>query len=205
MVAEIEKVIESDLPFLEEERTARLAKMRKELDDKTATDSDLFRRAMVLYDVEANYGYSISAYIGDHPITPGRRLNACIEDIESLTCNLSKEQREHMEDGGELEGIADTIKDGNYVHFGRLSLIYLDLDSREGFRWGQDAGDDKKGGWVPLSTGDIINARRSVRIARGESAWCHKGAYSTPSGAIATSYSNLLRFVAAFVRVHRSQ
>jgi len=165
MVAEIEKVIESDLPFLKEERAARLAKMREELDDETATDADIFRRAMVLYDVEANYGYSISAYIGDHPKTPGRRLEACIEDVESPTCNLSQEQRKHMEDGGELEGIVDTIKDGNYVHFGRLSFIYLDLDSREGFRWSKEAND-----WEPLSSGDILNARRSVRIARGESA-----------------------------------
>jgi len=165
MVAEMEKVIESDLPFRKEERSARLNKMRSELADETATDADIFRRAMVLYDVEANYGYSISAYIGNHPKSPGRRLEACIEDTLSAACNLSKEQRDHMESGGDLEGIAETIKDGNYVHFGRLSFIYLDLDSREGFRWSKEAGD-----WEPLSSGDILNARRSVRIARGESA-----------------------------------
>ena len=54
MVAEMEKVIESDLPFRKEERSARLNKMRSELADETATDADIFRRAMVLYDVEAN-------------------------------------------------------------------------------------------------------------------------------------------------------
>ncbi len=165
MVAEMEKVIESDLPFRKEERTQRMEKMRSELADPTATDADVFRRAMVLYDVEANYGYSISAYTGNHPKTPGRRLAACLEDSTSATCNLSKEQKEHIEEGGDIEGIEETILDGNYVHFGRLSFIYLDLDSREGFRWSKKTND-----WEALSSGDILNARRSVRIARGESA-----------------------------------
>jgi len=70
-----------------------------------------------------------------------------------------------LEAGAKLDSISDTIKDGNYVHFGRLSFIYLDLDSREGYRWSKEAN-----GWEPLSSSDIINARKSVRIARGESA-----------------------------------
>jgi len=124
MVAEIEKVIESDLPFREDERSARMEKMRSLLADDATSDVELYRRAMTLYDVEANYGYTISAYAGDHPSNPG-----------------------------------------NYVHFGRLSFIYLDFDSREGFRWSKESD-----GWEPLAAGDILNARRSVRVARGESA-----------------------------------
>ena len=120
---------------------------------------------MTLYDVEANYGYTISAYTGDHPSTPGRRMAACREDVESAVCNLSSDQMKQLEAGSTIDDISDSIKDGNYVHFGRLSYIYLDLDSREGFRWSKDAND-----WEKLSAGDILNARRSVRIARGESA-----------------------------------
>ncbi len=165
MVAEIEKVIESDLPFRIEERSARLNRLRSLLAEEGTLDSDLFRRAMTLYDIEANYGYTISAYTGDHPTSPGRRIAACREDIESPTCNLSTDQKKQLEGGMSLDDIADTVRDGNYVHFGRLSYIYLDLDSREGFRWSKDAN-----GWEPLSSGDILNARKSVRIARGESA-----------------------------------
>jgi len=120
---------------------------------------------MTLYDIEANYGYTISAYTGDHPTSPGRRMAACREDILSSVCNLSKDQMKKLEAGAKLDSISDTIKDGNYVHFGRLSFIYLDLDSREGYRWSKEAN-----GWEPLSSSDIINARKSVRIARGESA-----------------------------------
>jgi len=165
MVAEIEKVIESDLPFRKEERFARLDRLRGLLADEATLDSDLFRRAMTLYDVEANYGYTISAYTGDHPVTPGRRMAACREDVKSAVCNLSKDQMKQIEAGSTLDDISDTVRDGNYVHFGRLSFIYLDLDSREGFRWSKDSN-----GWEKLSSGDILNARKSVRIARGESA-----------------------------------
>lgn len=165
MVAEIEKVIESDLPFRREERYARLDRIRSLLAEEGTLDSDLFRRALTLYDVEGNYGYSISAYTGDNPKTPGRRLEACRADLTSTVCNLSKDQSKELEAGLTLDDIADSIKDGNYVHFGRLSFIYLDLDSREGYRWSKDAN-----GWEPLSSGDILNARKSVRIARGESA-----------------------------------
>lgn len=165
MVAEIEKVIESDLPFKKEERFARLDRMRSLLAEDDASPADLYRRAITLYDIEANYGYTISAYTGDHPTTPGRRMAACQEDVDSAVCNLSKDQKGELEDGKTLDDISDTIRDGNYVHFGRLSFIYLDLDSKEGLRWSKDAN-----GWEPLSSGDILNARKSVRIARGESA-----------------------------------
>ena len=131
MVAEIEKVIQSDLPFRKEERFARLDRMRATLADDSAGAAELYRRAITLYDIEANYGYTISAYTGDHPKSPGRRMEACRENIDSSVCNLSKDQREQLDAGLTLDNISDTLKDGNYVHFGRLSFIYLDLDSRE--------------------------------------------------------------------------
>ena len=165
MVAEIEKVIETDLPFRKEERAARLDSMRDLLSDDDASPADLYRRAITLYDIEANYGYTISAYTGDHPNIPGRRLEMCRQDVNSAVCNLSKDQKKQLAAGLTLDDISETIKDGNFVHFGRLSFIYLDLDSREGLRWSKDAN-----GWEPLSSGDILNARKSVRIARGESA-----------------------------------
>ena len=92
-------------------------------------------------------------------------MAACKEDLESPVCNLSTDQKKKIDGGLTIDDISDSVKDGNYVHFGRLSYIYLDLDSREGFRWSKDTK-----GWEPLSSSDILNARKSVRIARGESA-----------------------------------
>jgi len=165
MANEIEKQIEQDLPFRREERYARLGQLLGMVNDEDVRPSDLYRRAMTVMDIEVNYGNSVSAYTGDHPLTPGRRLAACREDVTSATCNLSSDSRKKLEAGATIDDIQGEIKDGNYVHFGRMSFIYLDLDSREGFRWNQEANE-----WDKLSSGDIINTRRAVRIARGESA-----------------------------------
>ena len=165
MSAEIEKQIEQDIPFRLEERNERLGYLLTLVSDQAATGPQIFRRALGVIEIEANYGNSISAYIGDHPKTPGRRLAACREDIESPVCNLSKDTREKLDAGATLDDLAKEIKDGNYVHFGRMSFAYLDLDSREGFRWNEEAGD-----WEPLKSGDILNTRRAIRVAKGESA-----------------------------------
>ncbi|WP_427449850.1 DUF3450 family protein [Litorimonas sp. WD9-15] len=165
MANEIEKQIEQDLPFRREERYARLGQLLGMVNDEDVRPSDLYRRAMAVMDIEVNYGNSVSAYTGDHPLTPGRRLAACREDVASATCNLSTDSRKKLEAGATIDDIQSEIKDGNYVHFGRMSFIYLDLDSREGFRWNQESSE-----WDKLSSGDIINTRRAVRIARGESA-----------------------------------
>lgn len=165
MAAELEKQIEQDLPFRREERYARLGQLLNIVNDPAARPNDMYRRALSVLDAEVNYGNSVSAYIGDNPINPGRRLAACREDLTSATCNLSKDTNKKLEAGATLDDLQAEIKDGNYVHFGRMAFLYLDLDSREGFRWNQDTK-----AWDELSSGDIINVRRAVRIARGESA-----------------------------------
>lgn len=171
MSAEIEKQIEQDLPFRLEERNARLGDLIELVNDREATGSQIFRRALGVIEIEANYGNAISAYIGDHPLNPGRRLKACQEDIESATCNLSKDTREKIDNGANLSGdgtlndVSGEVKDGNYVHFGRMSFAYLDLDSREGFRYDAEAKN-----WVPLNSTEILNVRRAIRVAKGESA-----------------------------------
>ena len=165
MTAEIEKQIEMDLPFRRVERYNRLDRLRTALGDPESRDSDLFRQAITIYDIETNYGNSVSAYPGDNPVNPGARFAACQADVESAKCALTKDQKAALKGGATLENIKSGLMDGSFVHFGRMSFIYLDLDSREGFRWSKEAN-----GWEPLSSGDILKARKSVRIARGESA-----------------------------------
>jgi hypothetical protein len=167
MTNEIEKVIESDLPFRRDERFARLDSLRAVVGDATVPDSEVFRRALSVYDIEANYGNSISAYTGNNPLNPGGRLQACRDNLESSRCALNKDLKVLLNAGATLDDreIQDSLQDGNYVHFGRMSFIYLELDSSEGYRWSTD-----ESGWVPLPSGDIIDARRAVRVARGESA-----------------------------------
>ena len=118
--------------------------------------------------MEVIAGNTIAAYGGDHPTNPGMRLAACDEDLNSDACSLPDEIREELpQDATEIEreDLRNSINDGAYVHFGRLSLIYLQHDSSEAWRW-----DQPTEAWVEMSGSDVLDARRAVRIARGESA-----------------------------------
>ncbi len=168
MTADIEKEMNKDVPFNPEERFNRLDKLKEDLASPDAPIGSLFRQAMNIYDIEVVAGASIASYNGNHPKTPGLRLAACDADLEGTACDLPKEVREALPRGAtkiEDENLRENINDGYYVHFGRMALIYLQYDSSEGWRWDRDSND-----WVELSTGDLLDARRAVRIARGESA-----------------------------------
>jgi len=168
MAAEAEKEMIKDIPFKVVERFARLDRLKEDLSEEGAPISSLFRQAINLYDMEVIAGNSIEAYSGDHPTNPGTRLAACDEDLNSSDCSLPDEIREELPEGAtqvERADLRDSINDGAYVHFGRLSLIYLQHDSSEAWRW-----DQPTEAWVEMSGSDVLDARRAVRIARGESA-----------------------------------
>lgn len=168
MAASVEKEMIQDVPFKIVERFARLDRLKEDLSDEAAPISSLFRQAINLYDIEVLSGNSIEAYSGDHPTEPGTRLAACDEDLNSSECDLPDEIRDELPEGAtqvEREDLRDNLKDGAYVHFGRLSLIYLQHDSSEAWRW-----DKPTEAWVQMSGSDVLDARRAVRIARGESA-----------------------------------
>ncbi|WP_416878625.1 DUF3450 family protein [Litorimonas sp.] len=168
MAAEAEKEMVKDIPFKIVQRFARLDRLKEDLAEEGSPISSLFRQAMNLYELEVISGNSIEAYGGEHPTNPGTRLAACDEDLNSNACDLPDEIREELpQDATRIErpDLRDSINDGAYVHFGRLSLIYLQHDSSEAWRW-----DQPTEAWVEMSGSDVLDARRAVRIARGESA-----------------------------------
>jgi hypothetical protein len=170
MVAEMEKEIVSDIPFNTAERFARLDRLKEDLANANSPVPSLFRQSMNILDTEVVAGSSVVAYNGQHPKQDraGTRLAACDADITSLSCDLPKAVKEALpKDATKVEApsLRENIYDGYYVHFGRMSMIYLQHDSSEGWRWDKDAND-----WVEMGAGDVLDARRAVRIARGESA-----------------------------------
>ena len=165
MVSEIEKEINKDVPFRQLERFNRLDRLKEDLANPAVGESELFRQAMVIYDVEVNYGNSVSSYPGNNPINPGTRFAACEANQLSAKCDLSDDQKDAIKSGATVPDLKDTILDGNFLHFGRLSLVYLEQDSSEGYRYNQDTKE-----WDKLPSGDIIGIRKAVRISRGESA-----------------------------------
>jgi hypothetical protein len=167
MVAEVEKMIVSDLPFRLERRFALLDDLRADLQGDDVVVFDVYRRAMEIYGDEVGYGLQIGSYTGLNPIIErqGQRFKACQADKDSATCDLTKEQQKALQSGAELEDIEDQLYDGNYIHFGRLALLYLERDSSEGYRFNQATKE-----WDELSNSDLLGLRQNVRIARGESA-----------------------------------
>ena len=180
MVTAIEGEMNLDFPFKEAERFNRLADVQDAIADNGASVGEKMRKVMNIYGIETGYGNSVSAYAGNHPSKPGTRLEACLVDELSPDCNLSNEvlkQLGYNRDGvKELGGAsvsdlsesfeyANAFKDGSYLHYGRLAFIYLQHDSSEAWSYDKD-----QKAWVELSGAEVLNARRSVRIAKGESA-----------------------------------
>ena len=167
MVSEMEKVMVSDLPFRVERRFALLDDLRADLQAEDVSVFDVYRRAMDIYSQELGYGLQVSSYTGlnPKPDLQGRRYQACLADTASAACDLNKEQAKALRNGAEIEDLEEQIYDGNYIHFGRLALLYLERDSSEGYRYNQTTNE-----WDELSGSELLGLRQNVRIARGESA-----------------------------------
>jgi hypothetical protein len=174
MAVAIENEINSDYPFKVAERYARLEDFRDTLADKAASPGQKMRKALNIYGIEVGYGNTVSAYAGNNPKTPGTRFAACEADESSKDCGLTSDHKKKMgyDEAGNPTGRGATVSDlkeelmdGAYLHYGRLALVYLEFDSSEGWRYDKEAKD-----WVELSGGDVLDVRRAVRIARGQSA-----------------------------------
>ena len=167
MVTELEKVMVADLPFRIERRFGLLDDLRADLQSDEVRVSDVYRRAMELYGLEAGYGLQVGSYTGVSPIPDrqGNRFAACKADTDSPVCDLNKEQHKALASGAEIEDLQSQLYDGNYIHFGRLALLYLERDSSEGYRYNEDMKQ-----WDALSNSELLGLRQNVRITRGESA-----------------------------------
>ena len=176
MIAGLDRVMTSDLPFAVEQRFALLDDLRDDMRSLDASIPDGFRRALDLYAAEVELGLSVGSYTGNNPVEPGGRYQACLADPMSARCALSDEQKDQLASVENRPGVDATdviedfngsnqLPDGNYIHYGRLALFYLERDSSVGYRYDLD-----NKAWEPISNSDLLGLRQNVRIARGESA-----------------------------------
>ena len=173
MAAAIETEITSDYPFKPVERFARLDDFRETLADAEATPGQKMRKALNIYGIEVGYGNAVAAYVGNNPKTPGTRYAACEADESSSACGLTTDVKKKMGyvdgkptgNGAPLSAMKSEIMDGAYLHYGRLALVYLEFDSSQAMRYDKETKD-----WVVLKGADVLDVRRGVRIARGQSA-----------------------------------
>ncbi len=64
MVDGLEEFVELDIPFQENERADRVAAMRNLVEDANVSDSEKFRRVLEAWEVENDYGRTVSSYTG---------------------------------------------------------------------------------------------------------------------------------------------
>ena len=65
MTDAIERFVGADLPFLPEERSARVARLKQLLTRSDVTASEKFRQLMEAFQVESDYGRTIEAWRGN--------------------------------------------------------------------------------------------------------------------------------------------
>lgn len=73
MIDSLEEFIALDTPFLMEERTARLQRLRDMMERSDVTAAEKFRQVLEAYSIEADYGRTIEAYSGSVPVEGGSR------------------------------------------------------------------------------------------------------------------------------------
>lgn len=73
MIDSFEQFVKLDVPFLKEERSARVAKLRKMMLRSDVSAAEKFRRVFEAYQVENDYGRTIEAYRGSLPMDGGVR------------------------------------------------------------------------------------------------------------------------------------
>ena len=79
MVEALDQLVEADLPFLLEERRARVERLRALMDDPSRSPAQRYRLVVEAYQIENEYGRTIEAYRGS--ITVGGRE---FENVEFL-------------------------------------------------------------------------------------------------------------------------
>ena len=75
MTAAIEDSIKADVPFLMDERLARVDRVKAVLSDPDVSPAEQYRQVLNAFKVEVSYGQGLDSYEGAHPTKPGNVVN----------------------------------------------------------------------------------------------------------------------------------
>lgn len=95
MIDSLAAFVELDVPFLEKERSQRIASLRKMMVRADVADSEKFRRLLEAYQIEVNYGHTIEDYSGQLELD-GKKLNVAFLRIGRLALLYITPDEQHL-------------------------------------------------------------------------------------------------------------
>ena len=108
MVDMIRKIVEADVPFRKQERLDRVSKLEAMLDNSSVTTSEKYRKVTEAYQIELDYGRSVSTYQDELPtnnikvkfLQIGRTalLYQTLDEKQSGMWNAQSKQFEQLDD-----------------------------------------------------------------------------------------------------------
>jgi hypothetical protein len=75
MTAAIEDSVNSDMPFLLNERQARLERLKAVLANPEVSPAEQYRQVLNTYKIEVSYGQGLASYEGAHPLKDGMKVD----------------------------------------------------------------------------------------------------------------------------------
>lgn len=140
LVERLHQWIEADLPFLKEERLARVDSLEALLADGEVSHAEALDRVLAAWRRELDYGRELDAWRGLLDVVPlaGRAPN---EAGESLS------------------------REVDFLRLGRAGFYYLTPDGREGGVWKASADQ-----WQPLDSAERAELDKGLRIVRDQRA-----------------------------------
>ena len=75
MTAAIEDSVESDMPFLLNERRARIERLKGVLANPDISPAEQYRQVLNTYKIEVSYGQGLDSYEGPHPSKEGMKVD----------------------------------------------------------------------------------------------------------------------------------
>lgn len=153
MAAQMEDAINSDLPFLREERLNRINKLKNDLGNSEIRVADKYRAALNAYKIEVNYGMAVDGYKGPIPLNAGE-APVLVVPLDDKGEPLREANNEIMPPEAEL---------GTYLRYGRVALVWLNQRNTKARRY-----DAPTKAWVDVSGGELNDIRKAVRVSRGE-------------------------------------
>ena len=152
MAAQLEDAINSDVPFLLEQRRARVDKIQADLESGTVPIGSVYRSALQALKIEVEYGQSMESYIADRPLNDGE--NPTLVDEKDEEGELVKTSE------GEVQQVPEF---GSHLRYGRVGMAYLSDDMTKARRF-----DVKERKWIDVTGSELVEIRRAVRISKGE-------------------------------------